>query len=263
MKTLAIMNLKGGTGKTVTAINVAAILAQDYGQRVLLVDADSQCNLTEFMAKAKLPDDEVPGSFASLLRRTGVVDIPDIPTKCDNISLIPADPTLMALDVTSAGNGTADREALKRFLRDADDLFGWTVIDCPPAFTAGAMAALIAANQVLIPMKVDAFSIRGMKNIMEQIRNMKHINRDLTVAGVLPTMVYPSELQRAAEADLRANMEAAGIHTFRHIRRSPVMDRMTFAQEPLIAYSPKSKALHDYKVLVRDLVGAEPEGSVQ
>ena len=260
MKTLAIMNLKGGTGKTVTAINVAAILAQDYGQRVLLVDADSQCNLTEFMAKAKLTDDEVPGSFASLLRRTGVVDIP---TKCDNISLIPADPTLMALDVTSAGNGTADREALKRFLRDADDLFDWTVIDCPPVFTAGAMAALIAADEVLIPMKVDAFSIRGMKNIMAQIRNMKHINRDLSVAGVLPTLVYPSELQRAAEADLRANMEAAGIHTFRHIRRSPVMDRMTFAQEPLIAYSPKSKALHDYKVLVRDLVGAEPEGSVQ
>lgn len=260
MKTLAIMNLKGGTGKTVTAINVAAILAQDYGQRVLLVDADSQCNLTEFMALGKLPEDKVPGSFASLLRRGSVLAVK---TKCYNISLIPADPTLMSLDVTSAGNGTADKKALKNFLEDAKNLFDWCLIDCPPAFTAGAMAALIAADEVLIPMKVDAFSIRGMKNIMEQIRNMKQINQDLKVAGVLPTMVYPSYQQKAAEADLRKGMEAVGLHTFRHIRRSPVMDRMTFAQEPLIAYSPKSKALHDYKVLVRDLVGAEPEGSVQ
>ena len=67
MRTTAIMNLKGGTAKTVTAINLAAILAHDYAQRVLLVDADSQANLTEFVSRGPV-DDFTPGGFSDLLR---------------------------------------------------------------------------------------------------------------------------------------------------------------------------------------------------
>ena len=142
------MNLKGGTGKTVTAINTAAILARDYAQRVLLVDADSQANLTEFVTEEKT---DLSGALLSQLLTGKSVDA--IQTTIKGVSLLAADSSLMALDVTAAGTGKADRMALRYLLDDWDGRFDWVIIDCPPAFSASAMAALIAADQVIIPMK--------------------------------------------------------------------------------------------------------------
>ena len=67
------------------------------------------------------------------------------------------------------------------------------IIDCPPAFNAASAAALVAADEVIIPIKLDAFSLRGMANIMQQVSNMRKINDSLTVAGILPTMWYKSD----------------------------------------------------------------------
>ena len=251
----AIMNLKGGTGKTVTAINVAAILARDYAQRVLLVDADSQANLTEFVTEEKT---YLSGALLSQLLTGKSVDA--IQTTIKGVSLLAADSSLMALDVTAAGTGKADRMALRYLLDDWGGRFDWVIIDCPPAFSASAMAALIAADQVIIPMKIDAFGYRGMGNMLEQIRNMRRTNRDLNVAGVLPTMVYPSpELRKQAE-DIRNGLEAVGLHVFPQIRRSTKLDDMTFAERPLIYSAPRGKATYDYKVFVKELFWAAEGG---
>ena len=251
MRTTAIMNLKGGTAKTVTAINLAAIYARDYAERVLLVDADSQANLTEFMC-LRMPDGSASGGFADLLRglRAGPIS-----TKLDNVSILWADETLMALDVTAAGSGAADPMALAAYLdrKDVREIYDRVIIDCPPAFSAGAMAALIAADEVVIPTKIDAFGIRGIPNLLEQIRNMKRINPDLEVAGVLPTMFYPTQEQRDAEAALRKSLLTGYIPCFRHIRRSTKVDDSTFAQEALIYSSPKSGACRDYKIFAKEL----------
>ena len=152
MRTTAIMNLKGGTAKTVTAINMAAILARDYAQRVLLVDADSQANLTEFVTEG-LPDGISLGGFSDLLRGTEAFPMP---TKMQNVKILAADATLMELDVTATTTGLAHPMALADFLDTVEDRFDWCVIDCPPAFSAGALAALAAADEVVIPMKLDA-----------------------------------------------------------------------------------------------------------
>ena len=242
------MNLKGGTAKTVTAINTAAILARDHAQRILLVDADSQANLTEFVSNG-LPDGLSIGGFADLLRGQ-----PAYP--------LPADETLMALDVSAASSGAAKALALADWLETVEDRFDWCIVDCPPAFSAGAMAALAAADEVVIPMKLDAFGIRGMANLLEQIRNMRKVNRDLEVAGVLPTMYYADPTQAEAKQKLRMSLTAARIRMFHHIRRSTRVDDMTFAQSPLIVSSPKSKATHDYKVFARDLMDLAEGGAV-
>ena len=251
------MNLKGGTGKTTTAINVAAILAHDYGQRVLLVDCDCQANLTEFVSPQPGSDSAVLGGMADLLR--GMACVP-VPTKMKGVKLIAADESLMALDVSSAGNGKADPMALADFLDGVREDFDWVLIDCPPAFSAAAMAALIAADEVLIPMKLDAFGIRGMKNLLEQIRNMRKINAGLSVTGVLPTMRYPSEQTEKAEAELKQALRIYGIPLLHPIRRSghPV-DKMTFSQQPLIKSSPTSGACRDYRMFVGELIGEEAE----
>ena len=248
MRTLAIMNLKGGTGKTVTAINLAADLAGIYGQRVLLVDADSQGNLTEFVSRV---DNVEAGGIADLLR--GNNGFP-VPTSMQNVKILQADASLMALDISSAGNGSADTGALKDFRAKNEDKYDWMIIDCPPAFSAAAAAALVAADAVVIPMKLDAFGIRGMANLLEQIRNMQRINRKLKVAGVLPTIWYNSFEQKETEDQLRSAMDAIGVHVFHHIRRSVQVDAMTFSQMPLIQSSPKSGACRDYKLFTRELM---------
>lgn len=254
MRTISIMNLKGGTGKTTTAINMAAILAHDYGLRVLLVDCDSQANATEFVTDG-MPDTGTQGGVADLLRGEMAAIRP---TNMKRVWLLPADETLMTLDVSSAGNGTADPMALADCLSEIADDYDWCIIDCPPAFSASAMAALIAADEVLIPMKLDAFGIRGMRNLLEQVKNMRRINAGLSVTGVLPTMRYQSEQTEKAETELKQALRIYGIPLLHPIRRSahPV-DKMTFAQRPLIQSSPTSGACRDYRCMIGDLIGEE------
>ena len=250
MRTTAIMNLKGGTGKTVTTINAAAILGELHGCRVLAVDADSQANLTELLSRSPADNLRVGGMSDLLTGGQGFA----FPSKLKNVQILPADETLMALDVTAAGNGSADPMSLANWLGKRKKDFEHVLIDCPPAFSAAAMAALVAADDVVIPLKLDAFGIRGLANLMEQIRNMRRVNPDLTIAGVLPTMYYEDEMQHQAETDLRRSLTEAGVHCFHHVRRTVRMDGSTFEQLPLLKYSPKSKACYDYKLFVRDLL---------
>lgn len=250
MKTLAIMNLKGGVGKTVTAINVGAILARDYDDHVLFVDADAQASLTEF----------VTATLADRDRKTagGLADVLRIPkrkitirkTSLENADLLPASEDLMELDISSAGSGTVDVMALQELRERIDDEYEWMIIDCPPAFSAAACAALIAADAVLIPMKLDAFGIRGMANLVAQVRNMQKVNPGLQIEGILPTMYYNSPKLREAEQLLRTS----GLPVFSHIRRSTKVDEMTFAQTPIIHSSPRSCACLDYRQFVKELL---------
>lgn len=257
MKTTAIMNLKGGTAKTVTAVNAAAILSKVHGQRVLLIDADSQGNLSEFTIRDTEALDKTPGTAALLQHRDANI----VKTKMDDVKLMVGEPELMGLDISSAGGGKVDTMALSDLLGalSETDSFDRCLIDCPPAFSAAAMAALAAADEVLIPVKLDAFGIRGLASLLAQIRNMRRVNPDLEVAGVLPTMFYPTPTQREAEEDLRKSLKVLGIRCFHHVRRSPSVDASTFAQSPLVYYSPKSGACRDYKIFVRELLGEEAE----
>ena len=246
MRTTAIMNLKGGTGKTVTAINLAAILAMKHGMHVLLCDCDSQANLTEFVSLAGAGSDGgmydlLTGSPARARR-----------TRIDDVDLLSADEQLMSLDVTAAGNGKADPMALRDWLDERAEEYDWCVIDCPPAFSAAAMAALIAADEVVIPMKLDAFGVRGFANLFTQIRNMQKVNPGLEIAGVLPTMVSPKDAPR--ETELRQALNGIGVRCFHYICPTDKMVGTTYAQTPLIESSPKSKATYHYKLLARDLI---------
>lgn len=250
MRVTAILNLKGGVAKTATTVNMAAILAADYGKRVLVVDADSQANSTEFLGGSK-----DAGGFADLLR--GHADYSIQVTNLAGVRLLGADDSLMDLDLTKVETGDARVNCLRELLtmvRAGAEAFGipeerfdHVLIDCPPAFNAASAAALVAADDVVIPIKLDAFSLRGMANLMRQIQNMRKINPALKLAGLLPTMIYKSD--NIAEA--RAALEASGLPVFPPIRRTAKVDDMTFAQEPLIVSSPKSAACVDYRRFVK------------
>lgn len=253
MKTTAIVNLKGGVAKSTTVINMAAILAKKYGKRVCVIDADSQCNTTEFFGA-----DPTKGNLATVLRAADTLVEPGAfaastiqKTKFDGIDILAADDALMDLDLSKVEQQTVNANILRYLVKEVADRYDYAFIDCPPAFNAASAAALIAADDVIIPIKLDAFSLRGMVNLTRQVLNMRQINPRLSIAGVLPTMWYKDSEIEDAEEQLRK----AGFRVFPHIRRSDKVDKMTFRQEPLLVSSPKSAAGKDYRKFVEEFVG--------
>lgn len=252
IRTTAILNLKGGVAKTTTAINMAAILAEKHGARVLLIDGDSQCNTTEFFGI-----DSTGCNLAEILRNAQHYDDPGLYaasciqlTHYDRIHILPGDEMLMDMDLSKVEQGTVNSNVLRYLVEEVKNLYDYVLIDCPPAFNAASAAALIAADDVIIPIKLDAFSLRGMGNLMRQIKNMRRINPRLRVAGLLPTMWYKDTQIQEAEQQLRA----AGLSVFHHIRRSDKVDKMTFQQEALLISSPNSAAGVDYRKFVAQYV---------
>lgn len=253
MRTIAILNLKGGVGKTVTAINMASILAGDHKKRVLLIDADSQCNTTEFFG-----GDPKLGNLAEILDPSpdalsasfGIASIR--PTMFNRLDMLPASDELMDLDLTKVQTGQVRSTALlelREHLMVCDCDYDFTIIDCPPAFSASSAAALLAADEVIIPIKLDAFSVRGMANLLRQVADMRQINPRLRVAGCLITMRYRDAEIAAAEAQLRASALPVFATA---IRRSGQVDRMTFSRQPLRLFSPRSCSGVDYRRFVRE-----------
>ena len=252
MRITAILNLKGGVAKTTTAVNMAAILARDYQSRVLLIDADSQCNTTEFFGA-----DPTDGNLAGLLRHAKDGQDPVLlamdciqSTRFRNVDILPGDESLMDMDLSQIKLGTANANILRSLTGVVAGLYDYILIDCPPAFNAASAAALIAADDVIIPIKLDAFSLRGMGNLMRQIKNMRQINPKLRLAGCLPTMWYRSPQIIDAAVQLKQSM----LPVFHHIRRSNKVDDMTFRQDALIITSPNSGAAVDYRRFVQEYV---------
>lgn len=252
MRTSVILNLKGGVAKTATAVNLAAILAKDYKKRVLLVDADSQCNSTEFFG-----GDPAKSNLAQVLRKEA--DCGGFAVQCiqssnyPGVDLLCGSDELMDLDLTKVELQAIRTGVLREMVRmlDALDRYDYCIVDCPPAFNAASAAALIAADDVIIPIKLDAFALRGMTNLMRQISNMRQINPGLRLSGCLPTMWYNSPQIVEAEETLRAS----GLPVYGHIRRTDKVDSMTFAQEPLLVTSPRSAAGVDYRRFVVEYIG--------
>lgn len=258
IRTTAIVNLKGGVAKSTSAINMAAILAKEHGKKILIVDADSQCNTSEFFGA-----DPLEGNLAQVLRGSGLYEDPGKfaasriqKTNFPGIDILSGDDALMDLDLSKVEQGTVNSNILRYLVNEVADQYDYAFIDCPPAFNAASAAALIAADDVIIPIKLDAFSLRGMSNLMRQIKNMRRINPRLVLAGVLPTMWYKDEKITEAEAQLKK----AGLRVFHHIRRSDKVDRMTFQQEPLLVSSPNSAAGVDYRKFVKEFVGGAANG---
>jgi chromosome partitioning protein len=245
------MNQKGGVGKTTTCITMSAILASDHKQRVLLVDADSQCNATEFFGC-----DPALGNLAEVLRHEdgsllAMVNIQE--SNFEGVTLLAGDESLMDLDLTKVELQNVRATVLKEMVTmlTESNAYDYCIVDCPPAFNAASAAALLAADEVIIPIKLDAFSLRGMVNLMRQISNMRQINPSLHVSGCLPTMWYKSEVIEEAERALRHS----GIPVYQQtIRRTDKVDEMTFAQDPLTVFSPRSAAGVDYRRFVSEFL---------
>lgn len=256
MRTFAILNMKGGVGKTTTAINLAYLLATEYRRRVLLIDADPQANAT----RALLPEGDWAGLAGVLGGYATVYDEVIVPSGIPNLDVIPASDDLWAIDLRErTGDGPLHGTAnILRDLRDAageDDAYDVLVIDCPPNFSAACVSAINAANSIVIPVLPDAFSAAGMDGLTHQIEGVRRLHPDVRVAGCLVTQWHRADVVEDATAYLREHAPVPVFDTV--IRRTDKVLESTWAREPVQVWSPFSSAARDYRAWVKELVEKE------
>lgn len=239
MRTTAILNLKGGVGKTTTAIHLGLLLHRDHGARVLLVDCDPQCNLTQFFEA-----DPTHGNTAgTLLAGSEFYAISCIQhTAFADVDIIAADDKLMELDLSALSTERVKVYVFKQLVEELGrrGKYDYVIFDCPPAFNSACAAALIACDDVVVPIKLDAFSVAGMTNVLRQVQNMRKINARLRVAGILPTMWYKDDKITESEGILRNSR----LHVYQHIRRSNKADAVTYSRQLADA---KAGHMRDYR----------------
>lgn len=251
MRTIAVMNVKGGVGKTVTTVNISIILAELYGKRVLVIDADGQGDTSSFLGADTSDGAGLPALFQGMVNcYTEVID----QTNFCGVDLISANSDLYSIDLDALRMGKDAGRCIITDLRDnviEDDAYDVILIDCPPSFTACSVAALAAADGVIIPVKLDAFSVRGMNFLMDQIRSLHRVNGRCKVDGVLVTQWHNVEVIQQAEKMLRDK----GVPVFStHVRRTDKVDESTWYCEPLQVYSKYSSAGVDYRTFVAEWV---------
>ena len=254
MKTFSILNMKGGVGKTTTAINLAYILAAEHGQRVLLVDADAQANATQLL----LPRDDYEGLAALLTGRVSCYDELIQPTEIANLDMLPSSDTLWAVDLSCV---TADGSKVFAALRDMrvaieeDDAYDVMIVDCPPSFSAACISAIYASDSIIIPVLPDAFSAEGMANLVYQIDNVRKLNPMVRVGGCLINQWHNADVVTDATAYIREESPIPVYATV--IRRTDKVIESTWAKQPVLMWSPQSSAARDYRAWVQELMEKE------
>jgi chromosome partitioning protein len=242
---LAIVNQKGGVGKTTTAINLGAGLGA-LERRVLLVDCDPQGNATRGLgAKADPPhlyhvlSGEVP--IAEAIRPSGF----------PNLDLIPAQRDLVGVEVEFVGEEGWE-ERLKNILRELASRYDTILLDCPPSLGHLTVSALTAADGVIVPLQCEYFALEGISELMSTVQRVQGgLNRQLNIAGILLTMYDDrTNLSRDVADEIRRHFGAKVFETVvpRNIRLAEAPSHGL----PIFQYDIKSRGAEAYLALARE-----------
>jgi chromosome partitioning protein len=179
----AIANQKGGVGKTTTAVNLAACVAE-AGYETLLIDIDPQCNATLGLGLAK----DLPQTVYDVLLGEATLDDACQPSGIEHLSVIPAGPDLAGATVElprEAGSETRLRDALAT----VRDRYEFVLLDCPPSLGPLTVNALVAADRVIVPVQAEYFALEGVAGLLDTLLLVqRELNPRLVVAGMLLTM---------------------------------------------------------------------------
>ena len=248
MKTIAIVNLKGGVGKTVTAVNVAAILATEYGQRVLLIDADPQANATSGLGVDK--NGASPNIYDVLINGADV-ERAVVSTKYGDV--LPSNKALAGAGVEMIG--IDHRETLlKQALDILSPRYDYILIDCPPSLEMLTVNALCAAGSLLVPVQCEYYALEGLSDLLATVRLVKRkMNPELALEGVLLTMFDSRtnlSLQVAAEVKRHFPGQVYATVIPRNVRLSEAPSH----GKPVTAYDPFSRGAEAYTALAQEMI---------
>ncbi|TSA52163.1 MAG: hypothetical protein D4R45_07355 [Planctomycetaceae bacterium] len=255
MKTIAVVNQKGGCGKTTISINLASALAE-AGQRVLLVDMDSQSHCAVGLA---VPEEQIEQSIYDVLisrSRNEPIKMTEILWQIsDRLELAPASIDLSAFEQQMVG--ISEREScLKEALDDMKDNYDYTIIDCPPAVGLLTFNALRAATEVIVPVETGYFALHGLSRQLETLsilcrRCSQHVN-----VKVLASMYdIRTKMAREILADLRSRFGDKMLDTIVSFN-TKIKEASSFGQ-PISEYDPASKGRKDFSALAEEILGTK------
>ena len=233
MKVLSIINLKGGVGKTISSANIGYILSELHNYKVLLIDNDKQGNLSKIYNRHNY---ELPGVEEIMTNRN--VDVFDLiqNTEYKNLDIISANMKLLAANLEVMLDQVRPQQIrIKQAIKQVEEYYDYCIIDNAPDINISTINALVASNEVMIPIKIDEFAFDGLKELVDQINNTKvDLNNEVNRQG-------------------KDWLKESNYKVFdSHIRRTEKIDESTFAKMPINLYSKRCGAAVDYKRLVEE-----------
>jgi len=250
MKTIAVAQQKGGTGKTTSAHAIGVGLALK-GKAVLFIDLDGQRNLT-FTMKAL---NHTGATAADLLDGTATAKDAILKNPSNNAAapcdLIPASDKLAIRTLT----GDGWQYSLKKAIEPVKGKYDYIIIDTPPQLGQILACTLTASDKVIIPTLADFFSLQGVNQICQTIEQARGINPALKIAGILLTKYSPRKVLSRDTADLLEKTAAAhGTKVFKtKIRECIALAEAVATQTDIFSYAPKSTAAQDYTNLLTEI----------
>ena len=250
MRTIAVSNQKGGSGKTTTAVNLSAALGEQ-GHRVLLVDLDPQASASAWLG-VRDGDRGLLDVFTNNVHLCHLVRNTRVP----NVDMVPASPWLVGIDKALAaevGAETLLRTAFARLPARWDHV----VVDCPPSLGLLAVAAFVACQSLLIPIETRVMALGGLTALLRTMERVRErLNPELLLAGIVPCRV-----------DLRTNLSREIVQRLRErfadmVFASTVRENVRLAEapsfeQPITSYAPDSTGAADYRAVAAELLHRE------
>lgn len=246
MNIISFLNIKGGVAKTTSCVNVAAQLGKE-GKKVLIIDMDPQSNATKYL---NMYDSHVKGTYEVLNGENIGIQI----TPYDNVWLVPANINLIMSEAEILADTKRARETrLKKWIRNKEqDTFDYVLIDCPPSLGMLSTNALATSDYVIVPLKIDKFSLDGFEYLMSSIQGIQaEFNESLKLLGILITMDRSTKINRDIKHELQ---EELGDMIFKQTIRDNVdVIKSTFDSTPVVYFNTRANASKDYKSFVEEM----------
>ena len=246
-KVIAVINQKGGVGKTITAINVAACLSKS-GKKTLLVDLDPQCNST-----CSLLSQRTQKSVYDTLTGSAPAEDVIVKTAFPMLDIIPSNINLVGAEIELVSEKNREMR-LRDSLAGVRESYEYIIIDCPPSLSLLTINALAACDSVLIPVQCDYFALDGLKQLMNTIDLVRtRLNNSLRIEGIVLTMYEPQnklsvKIAREVEGNFRNNVLTPTIH------RDVMLSESVNQRKPIVYYDAGSRASKEYTELTNAIM---------
>nr|WP_307979695.1 AAA family ATPase [uncultured Senegalimassilia sp.] len=248
-KIMAIINQKGGVGKSTTAINLSAALGE-MGKQVLLVDLDPQGNSSSGLGVEK---SQVQNCIYDVLLNDVPVEEVIIPDVCEGLDLVPATINLAGAEVELVSE-MARENRLKDAIGALRGKYDYIFIDCPPSLGLLTVNALVAADKLLIPIQCEFYALEGVTKLLDSMKRVKtRLNPTLDIYGVLMTMYDGrTTLSRQVVEEVRSYFGRLVFETL--IPRTVKLSEAPSFGQPITLYDPSGKGAQSYMSLAKEVI---------